>query len=423
MDLKSIKSPLHINSSFLLVSIIVQSLLGFAFWGLATRFFSEEIIGYSSAIISAATYLTILGLMGMNFSIVYFLPKSKNPNNLINTSLTVPILISISIAGVFLLGIKTFSPALSFITSNTPFTICFIGLVALSTLYAQLQGVFVAKRQTKYAFFKSIIFTGLRIPLLYVIAHLGLSSLGIVLNWTLSVLIAVAICLIIFLPKIQSSYKVLPNIDKKELKGTWKYNWASYTSNLMAFAPVYILPMLVVNLKGPEENAYFYITWMVATILFGISASASQSLFAESIADSKALISNVRKTAKYIALLTTIGLVILFLGGQKILAIFGESYVINSLSLLKILAVSSIPVGVVYIYTSILRVTNRMKELIIVWTALAIGILVSSFKLLPIYGIQGIGYAWIASYSALAIYSIISMKKRYERVIMVISVP
>ena len=50
-------TPLYNNAVYLMVNAVVVSLLSFFFWMVAARFYTEAEVGYSSAIISAASIL------------------------------------------------------------------------------------------------------------------------------------------------------------------------------------------------------------------------------------------------------------------------------------------------------------------------------------------------------------------------------
>ena len=46
-------------------------------------------------------------------------------------------------------------------------------------------------------------------------------------------------------------------------------------------APRFDSPAFFAALLGAENNAYFYVAWMIANVLFAIPRSISQSLFVE----------------------------------------------------------------------------------------------------------------------------------------------
>lgn len=95
-----------------------------------------------------------------------------------------------------------------------------------------------------------------------------------------------------------------------------------------------------------------------------------------------------------------------------LLLAFGQSYSANALNLLWILCISSLPLGINHIYTSILRVTGRIKELVAIWGFIAVATLVTSYLIMPATGIIGIGYAWLGVQCLAAIYVVIAASSR-----------
>jgi O-antigen/teichoic acid export membrane protein len=96
--------------------------------------------------------------------------------------------------------------------------------------------------------------------------------------------------------------------------------------------------------------------------------------------------------------------IVLVLVGKWLLLAFGQSYSANALKLLWILALSGLPLGINYIYSGILRVTGRLKELAVIWGLVALAVLLVSFLIMPITGIIGIGYVWLGTQVVVAIY-------------------
>src|SRR4030042_2787394 len=172
-----------------------------------------------------------------------------------------------------------------------------------------------------------------------------------------------------------------------------------------------VLPIMVVNLLGAEQNAYFYIAWTIATLLPAIPYSISMSLFAEGSNFEDKLRENVIKSLKLTFMLLIPAVVLTVLVGKWRLLAFGQSYSTNALHLLWILAISSLPMAINYIYTSILQVTNRIKELVVIWGFIAIAVLVVSYLVMPTTGIMAIGYAWLGVHCVVAIYVIVSTRQ------------
>ena len=126
---------------------------------------------------------------------------------------------------------------------------------------------------------------------------------------------------------------------------------------------------------------------MIASLLFAIPVSVSRSLFAEGAHFEDELGANVRRSFRLTFLLLIPAIILLFLLGKWLLLLFGASYSANSLLLLKIMALSSLLVGINVIYFSILQVRDRRRELVIVSGFMAIGILVCIYFIIPATGI------------------------------------
>lgn len=402
-------TPLYANALYLMLSTAVMSLCGFFFWLMVARFYSEAVVGYSSAIISALNLLAALSLVGLNISLVRFLPRADNPREMINTCFTLGGLVSLLAAAIFLAGLGFWSPALSFVRENTIFCLAFLFFAVLWTLSPLIDSAFLAKRRAGFALSKNTIFSLLKLPLPVLLA-LYFHTFGVVVSWAIALAVALAVAVLLFLPRVQDGYRPLPALDLGLVKKQWRYSSGNYLVNLLSAAPPYLLPLMVVNLLGAEQNAYFYIAWMMAGLLFAIPGAASSSLFAEGSHFEDRLKENVVKSLKSTFLLLVPAAILLAAVGKWLLLIFGHGYSLNALPLLWVLCLSSLPLGVNHIYTGILRVSGRITELIIIWGFIAIGVLVVSYLLLPLTGIIGIGYAWLGAQLIVAIYILAGKK-------------
>jgi len=399
-------TPLYGNAIHLIVSTFIISFFSFLFWAVVARFYTESEVGYSSAIISVITFLTLLSLLGFNFSLIRFLPRAEKPQELINSCFTLSSLVSLVIAGIFLASIDFWSPALVFIKENAIFAAAFIVFTLLWTLSFLIESTLIAKRRAGFVLSKNIIFSLLKIPL-PILFVLFFHSFGIVASWGIAFGVSVAVSLFLFLPKVQSHYKPIPILKLNLIKGMWQYSGGNYLAFLLTHIPTLVLPLIVINILGPEQSAYFYIAWMVATLLSAIPLNISLSFFAEGSHFEDKLRENAIKSLKFTFLLLVPALILLVLVGKWLLLAFGQSYSANALKLLWILCLSSLPLGINYIYASILRVTGRIKELVAIWGFIAIGILVISYLVIPGRGIISIGYAWLGIQCLVAIYVLI----------------
>jgi len=398
-----ISVPLYSNAFYLMLNAGVMALLGFFFWMVVARFYTEAEVGFSSAIISAMRLLALISLVGLNISLVRFLPHSDRPQELINSCYTLGGLVSLVVAGIFIAGLGFWSPALVFVKQNAIFASAFIVFTLLWTLSRLVNFTFIAQRRAGFVLSKGIIFSVLKLPL-PVLFVLFFHTFGIVASWSIAVAVAVTVSIFLFLPKVQDSYKPVPTLKLDLLKNMWRYSAGNYFANLFMACIPFILPLMVVNMLGAEQNAYFYIGWMMAGLLFAIPLAVSQSLFAEGSHFEDKLRGNVTKSLKFTYLLLVPSVIVLVLAGKWLLLAFGQSYSLNALYLLWVLSLSSLPLALTHIYTGILRVTGRIKELSGIWGFIVLATLLISYLIMPVCGIIGIGYAWLGAQTVVAIY-------------------
>jgi len=393
---------LYRNAFYLMLNGAVTSLLGFFFWMVVARFYSETEVGYSSAIISAINLIVLLSLVGLNFSVIRFLHKASKPKELINSSLTLCGLISLITAAIFVYGIDVWSPALSFVKHNAIFFLAFLVVAVLMTMSSLTDSVFVAKRRASFVLSRNTIFSLLKIPLPIAFA-IFLHSFGVVISWGIALAIALVISLLLFLPRVEDGYKPIPTLKAGGTKDILRYSGGSYIASLLARLPIVILPLIVVNLLGTESNAYFYVAWMIASMLAAIPRSVSRSLFAEGSYRQENVKENVTKSIKLTFLLLVPAVVVWIIAAKWILLAFGESYSANALTLLFLLSISSLPRGINLVYMGLLRVQDRLKELVIIRGSTAVAVLALSLLAVPAYGIMGVGYVWLGVQVVLSI--------------------
>lgn len=396
-------TPLYSNAFYLMLNTAVMALCGFFFWMVVARFYTEAEVGFGSAIISAISLTAIISLVGLNTSLIRFLPHADKPQELINTCYTLGGLVSLIVSSIFIAGLGFWSPALAFIQQNAIFTAAFIVFALLWTLSSLVDYTFIARRRAAFVLSKNTIYSVLKIPL-PILLVLFFHTFGIVASWGIAIAIALAASLFLFLPRVQNPYKPVPTLKLSLIKDMWQYSGGNYLSNLLSASPAFILPLMVVNLLGAEQNAYFYIAWAIAGLLFAIPRAVSQSLFAEGSHFEDKLRESVIKSLKFTFLLLVPAVIVLILLGKWLLLLFGQSYSLNALKLLWILSLSSLPLAINHLYSSILRVKSRIKELMTIWGFMAISVLLASYLIMPATGIMGIGYAWLGVQAVVAIY-------------------
>lgn len=395
--------PLYTNSLYLMLNSGVVAILGFVFWLVAARFYTAEDVGLASAAISALGLLSLLSSLGLDFSLIRFLPDSgERSNDLINSCFTLGGLVSIVAAIIFVLGVGIWSPALIFIQQNGVYFASFIAFTIALTFLGLLNHTFIAERRAGFVLSQNTIFSLLKIGLVILLA-MFFHAFGIFASWGLAVVVVVVIGAMLFLPRVHAGYRPSLIIRKQLLNEIFRFSFFNYISNLLWNAPIFILPIIVVNLLGAEQNAYFYIAWAVGGILIAIPRATSLSLFAEGSYDEEQLAFNLRRSIKIILVLLILAIVVLLLIGDKLLLLFGQAYSQNGTKLLWLVAISALPISVNFIYLSIRRVEKRLKGVVGLPAFVMVATLALSYVLLPRVGLPGAGIAWLTAHGVAAV--------------------
>ncbi|URK89117.1 hypothetical protein LP421_32025 (plasmid) [Rhizobium sp. RCAM05350] len=108
-------------------------------------------------------------------------------------------------------------------------------------------------------------------------------------------------------------------------------------------------------------------------------------------------------------MLAALGIVVL---APYILLIFGKDYTGDNITLLRLLVLSAVPWGLTTIYISLARSVGKTGRIAIIQiTTLGLFFLTTAM-LFRIYGVIGIGFAWLASHSlVLAAIGIVEIRK------------
>lgn len=391
---KTLGTPIYKNAFNIIINGILVSFFGFLFWIIVSRFYSPFDVGIASVLISSMNLISMFSLLGFSVSLIRFLPNNKeNANSIINSCLTINAILSLSLCLIFILGKNLFIPSLSTLTTYIFILILlFTPLISINYL---LNSVFISNRVAKYGLFKDTIGNILRLPVLLVILYLG--SLGILFSWSLGLIIALILGIFLFLPKVYPDYNFRPKIEKPIIKKMISFSFANYIADIFYAIPNLTLPIILANTISPEFSAYFYISWMIANILFAIPGSMASSLLAEGSHSIANIRVNIKKSIKFISIFLIPSVLIIIIFGDQILSLFGNSYSSNSGLLLKILAISSLLFAFNDIYLSIQKIEKNMKIIIIINFIMGINTIFLSYILLPFYGLVGIGIAWTIS--------------------------
>jgi O-antigen/teichoic acid export membrane protein len=390
------RSSLYNNAFYLMLNNACTSLLGFIFWYIMARSFITSDVGIGSALNSASGLLASFAGLGLGIGLVRFVPDFKeNAISLINSAFTLVGVVAIMGSIVYLVGIKYWAPDLIFLYENFWLTSCFLVFTASAAVSSMIDQSFIAARSSQHVLWKNMISSLLKL-FLPVFVFESMKGFGIFAGIGTALLIAVAISLLSFLPKVYVGYFPQLVCDRDLLKQVLPFSFTNYLSGLLSSAPKFIYPLMILNVMGPEQNAYFYMAFMIAMALEIIPTSLAQSLFAEGSHNPKRLGGGDGRRSLLLAVLLSIPAIsgVVLLGGW-ILHLFGPAYAENGTGVLRILVFSIIPLCVNKFFMAVNQVKKRVSLIMGQSAFMAIISIGMGYWLLCSVGIEGIGIAYL----------------------------
>lgn len=395
-----LRTPLFLNSYLLLIMRVVSTGFGFLFWALAARMMTAEEVGLASGTIAVTMLLAGLAQFGLGYGLVRHLSQAENPNQLLNLSIVISVLTSITLAVLFLITLPRWSPALLPLRSTLFTSLLFIVLVLSWTLSVLLHWVFIATRRVIFSLTRQTSHQIMAVILLFVLLPIMPGFLAALTAHTLATL-GSALLSFQVLPKAQPGYRfslTFGEAEKKALRSHFAYySFANYLVEQLQKGPSTILPLLVINQFGPSGGAYFFVVWTMGKALSTSISSISLSLFAEGSHDPAKATTYAWRAVKLGGLLTGAFALVIIVGGRFILLLYGQEYVDNGLYLLYLLTISSIPTVWFSIFTSLLRIRDQLKELLIIEGVSNLFSLSLTYLGIITLGFVGAGIGWLVA--------------------------
>jgi O-antigen/teichoic acid export membrane protein len=410
-----LSNSLYRNSYLLMVGTLSTNLIGFVTLTVATRYFSTEAVGISSAALAAISLISVISEMGLGIAIIRYLPKAGDSgNDLLNSFIFVNMAVSTIITLLFLVGINFWSPALNIVWQQPIFLVCFIFFSVGTALQTIIINSFLAKRTSQYIVITNIIGGVLKLIFIIICAFLINSALGIFISGGLSTIIGLLFAISYFIPRIQNNFHFHFRINIMLLKQIFTYSISNYFARLILQIPYPLISLMVVNTLGAENNAYYSVAWSIAAILQIIPSSTFNSLFAEIANDEKAERFNVFKSLRQMLYIAVPAIIFTFFISGYLLLIFGQGYSENGVWVLRLMAIATLPWGINYLYVSIARSGNNMSG------AVKLTVLSQGLSLLLIYilmlktGLIGIGIGYLIGQSLAASIAVVLLLRKFH---------
>jgi O-antigen/teichoic acid export membrane protein len=381
-----IRDPLFINSLYIILTSITGAGFGFIFWIVAAKLYLPSDVGIATALFSSISLLVLLSQLGLDQSLIRFFPE-KNKAEIFYTSLIITTLITIFLGLIFTVGIGIWSPDLVIIYQIIPF---YFLILASFAIFIIIGSTFIALKHADYVLLQNM-FIGIRIIFLFPLIFLG--AIGIFYSIGISFILALIIP-IFFVYRFKLKFS---GINFDYLKESLHFSIGNYLVNIFSLIPILLLPIVVLNLGGSQTAAVYYITYSIAALLFIIPTAFGTMLFVDG-SHGQLSKENVTKAFFGIFLFLIPVVIIILIFGKNILDLIGSSYS-EGYGLLSVILFSSLGMVIFQLFSAIKKTQKRIKSIIVISTFNCILLIGLSNFLFSTFGIMGVGYAWVISYS------------------------
>ncbi len=396
------RSTLYSNAFYLVLNSITNSLLGFVFWNLMTRFFVPAEVGIGTALLAASMLIVSLANLGLGTGLIRFLPEAgESRTRLINTSFALSGVLAVSGSLIYLAGTRHWSPALVFVRENV-WLLGFFVFFTVATVFSFLTDqALIAGRSARFVFWKNTLVSLFKLPL-PVLVFAWLNGYGIFAGTGAAVVAGVLLAWFVFLPSVYRGYYPRPAWAGIIMKQMLPYSFANNLANLLVDTTSFVYPLMVLNVLGPEKNAYFYTAWIIAMVLMIIPTGMALSLFAEGSHEQKKLAQNGRRMLALTLMLTLPAVGAMVGIGGWLLHFFGPAYAENGVGVLRYMSLAAIPQCVNVFFITVNRVKKQVHLIVAQTGAFSVISLGIGWWLLGQVGLAGIGIAYALAHFTVA---------------------
>jgi O-antigen/teichoic acid export membrane protein len=378
------------SSSYLVLNSGLQAALGFAFWIITARFFSTASVGQASSLISATTLIAFLGLLGLNTAFVRYLPIARRRNTLMTAGLTIVAGSSAVIALFYVVLVPFISKPLAFVGHSLPLALGFVALTAGGGVNVLTDSVFVAAGKANYNAIVDGVVGGIaKVVLLLALA--GTGAYGI-FGAATGGFAAAALASIVLMARV---LRWRPDFREfgRVLKPILRFSGVNYVGNVLNLLPTMIVPLIVISRLGATDDAYYYVAFQLASLLYAAVYSVEQAFLAEGAHSGTISKGVLMRSARILLALCVPAVIVMMLLGRELLAAFGPGYQAHAESSLLPLAVAALPIAAYNWCLTVLRLNNQLRA--IVWSnaVYCVGIIGLAF-VLAAHGLGDVALAW-----------------------------
>lgn len=391
--------PMKRSALALAANSAVSSVLGFAYWITAARFYDPAVVGETAALISTFQLLATVAELNLNNTLIRFLPTAgpRAVSFAARAYLTV-VAMSLAIALLAVPAVRDMSLA-AHILALGPLGIAIV-LVSVPSwsLFALQNGAAIGARAAGWVLTQNAIFGIVKLVLLVLFAS-SLARLGVFASWLVSMLLVLVMMTIVLFRRLLPRHGAEPHGDGPEAsrKDITAFMTVDNLTLIATTAGIQLLPSLVVARASSAAAGYFYAAWAIHGAFDLALVNVANSLTVEGARNQGSLGRLVLVMLRRIAVLAIPIVAVVVVIAPVVLSLYGADYAVEGAELLRLSALALLPRAVVVVWMSVHRVRRNLGRILAVQIFLTATTLGISWVLVPTAGIVAVGIAYLTA--------------------------
>ena len=350
-----IKDPALRGALALMLSAVAAGGLGFVFWALTAHHQNASAVGAVSAEVSSITFLAIVGSLNLTSIFARFLPVAGwHARRLILISYGGVALAGLLAAVIFLLTPMATGLVLGGGLGRLAFAVC----VVLNSIFNIQDGGLVGFGRFSWVPVENVLVASARLGLLPLAAMFLSAPIGVLWSWALPMAVAVLLVNVLIVgPLAGRRSKERPSLPAfGELGRLVAID--SVTTAVYAAVTAF-LPALVTHRLGASQGGYFYVPWIITTMVGLLLTSISISMVREAIANPEKADFTIRRSMGLALLVVTVVMTACLFLPRLILAPLGPSFAVHGAPLLHWVGLSVPATAVIVLFWAVCLVRRR----------------------------------------------------------------
>ena len=395
--------PLFRSSFSLSTAAAIAAFGGFVFWVLIARVAPATRVGEAAALFSSIQFVNYATGLGLPIAVArYGVSGRRSPSVLFNWAIVLTVVSSFVGAAIYFAIVPRELHALSdigLLAAVLLFGVIVSGISIGTVLDVRL----ISQGRRTWVVARAVFILLVRVPFIFV-HSVTTSTVGIFLVAAG----APALCGIVawlFVDVRDSSFSFPLRPLPSETRQAFNFAAVNGAAQLAVQGPFYALPVIVLLIVSPQENASFYVAWTIATVLFLVVQGIGQALLVEGNRSGH-LHAQTRAALRFGLALAALLALVCTLGSRLIPVLYGSSYGPGA-NILPALSVAAIPWAVFTVILSATRVRHQQRRNLALSSFFVVVILLPAAMLVAAFGIEGASWAWLVGNGASAVLALV----------------